>query len=214
MTNYIKMEDIYQIEHHGEYVRCGRLEEVGMTELKDASWLWRLLGGLVLIALGVLVIAYPGVTVEVVVVLFGILMLISGLFQAIFGLSVRSASKIRLLFILVGAISILLGLLAIITPFSVVLVGWILIALWAILWGAFEIVAVLLSPADKGPMVYGGGGKWIALLVGLLAIALGAVFIAFPGESILAVVWMGGGLVILLGLAVAISAFQLRKSTY
>lgn len=183
-----------------------------MAGEKKANWLWRLLGGLILIVLGALIIAYPDITVEIVIFLFGILMLIQGILQCVFGMSAPEAKNAKWIFLISGILSIIIGLLALLTPYYLVVAGWYLIAAWAIIWGIFEIIAAFTVPEEVGNRVYGSGGKWFAVLIGLLAIGLGVVFAIYPEGSLTTVVWLAGGLVIVLGLMVMLGAFQLKKS--
>jgi uncharacterized membrane protein HdeD (DUF308 family) len=179
---------------------------------KKANWIWRLLGGLILIILGILVIAYPDITVEIVIFLFGIFMLIWGIMEAIFGLTAPEAKGHKWWFVFVGVLSIIIGILALLTPYYVLVAGWYLIAAWGIVWGIFEIVAAFAIPKEMDSQVYGGGGKWLAVLVGLIAITLGVLFIIYPESSLTTVVWFAGGLTIVLGILVLIGSFQLKKA--
>jgi uncharacterized membrane protein HdeD (DUF308 family) len=183
-----------------------------MAEGKKANWMWRLLGGILLVILGILVLIYPDITVEIVVIVFGVLMLFQGVLQAIFGLSAPEAKSVKWLFVISGVLSIIIGILAILTPFYVLIAGWILIAAWAIVWGIFEIIAAFMVPAEAATKVYGTGGKWMAVVLGLIAIVLGIIFIVYPESSLTTVVYIAGILVIVLGLVMAFESFQLRKA--
>ena len=185
-----------------------------MAEENKSNWFWRLLGGLILIFLGLLIIIYPGVTVAIVVILFGVLMLLYGLSQLVVALTAPGKDVMKWLFVISGTISIIIGLLAMFSPLETLVAGWILVAAWAVVWGIFEIVGALMVPADMVAQTYGNAnGKTSALLVGVLAMLLGMVILVYPGSSLLSVIWLVGGMVIALGLLVLAGAAKLGRPT-
>ncbi|MEM0449723.1 MAG: DUF308 domain-containing protein [Methanomassiliicoccales archaeon] len=175
------------------------------------NWMWRMLGGFLLVILGILIIVYPEITVGIVVIVFGVMMLFLGFIQAVFGLSAPEAKSAKWLFILSGILSIIIGILAILTPYYVLIAGWILIAIWAIIWGIFEIVAAFMVPAENMNTIYGDNGKWMAVATGLIAIVLGVIFLAYPESSLTTVVYIAGILVILAGFVQVFESVQMRR---
>src|SRR4051812_48699918 len=98
----------------------------GMAALANVGWQMLLTMGLATIALGVIALVWPGETLRVVGLLFGVYLLVTGVFQlaAAFGTHVRR--HLRVLHFITGAASILLGLIC----FRGTLESLFLLALW------------------------------------------------------------------------------------
>src|SRR4051812_18226464 len=77
----------------------------------NAAWQVLLTAGLAAIALGVCVLAWPGETLRVVGILFGIYLLISGVFQLVGAFGHHVPTGMRVLHFVTGALSVLLGLI-------------------------------------------------------------------------------------------------------
>ena len=86
-----------------------------------------------------------------------------------------------------------------ITAFALLLV----IASWAILTGAIELVAAyqLRDVIQR---------EWLLVVDGVVAIIFGVLLIAFPGAGALAVVWLIGAFAIVSGVILLASAIRLR----
>jgi uncharacterized membrane protein HdeD (DUF308 family) len=174
------------------------LREVGR------SWGWMLLFGVITLALGIVVTFRPGGTVHVLAVIFGIWLLLLGVYwlvRAIADKSDRGGSRFAMA--LFGLLSLLVGLLVLHHSFeTVAVVGFIVGVFWVV--GGVALVIAGLSPEAKdhraGPIV-----------VGSIYALTGIVCLIYPGLSlsILAVI-LGIGL-ILSGLVEIAFAFRLRR---
>lgn len=83
----------------------------GLGALSNMGWQILLTTGLVTIALGVVVLAWPGETLRVVGVLFGIYLLVTGVLQLAAAFGTHVPRHLRVLHFITGALSILLGLI-------------------------------------------------------------------------------------------------------
>ena len=89
--------------------------------------------GVVSILIGVLVLAWPGATIKVIAWLFAIQLLVAGVLQLISAFAAGRGPGGRVLFALLGALSILVGLLCLREPSQTALVLGLLIgAMWVI----------------------------------------------------------------------------------
>jgi len=176
-----------------------------------SSWIWRLLGGLILVILGILVLVYPDITLAIAVLLVGILLIIAGVFELIFGFSAE-AKAAKWLFILQGIVSLVLGILIVVYPEITLTIFVYLLAAWAVIWGIFELIATFMVPAEVRQQVYGTGGKMLGILIGLIAIVFGIVLAVYPEATLTTIIYVFGILVIAIGVLVAINSFGTRKA--
>src|SRR6266571_2642250 len=110
-----------------------------MVQLHVQNWWALAIRGLAAVVFGVLTILWPGITLEVLVLLFGAYALVQGAFAVV--ATVQSAERGMQWWshLLEGIVSILAGLLTFLWPGLTALVLLYLIAIWAILVGVFEI---------------------------------------------------------------------------
>jgi uncharacterized membrane protein HdeD (DUF308 family) len=178
---------------------------------KKSSWLWRLLAGIILVILGIAILVYPDITLAIVVLIVGIFLIISGFFEIIFGFS-ADAKGGRWIFILKGIINLILGVVLLVYPDITLTIFVYIIAAWAIIWGIFELVATFMVPKEQSHAVYGTGGKWVGVLIGLIAIAFGIVIAVYPEATLTIIIYLVGFLVIAVGALMAINSFGTRSS--
>jgi uncharacterized membrane protein HdeD (DUF308 family) len=176
-----------------------------------SSWIWRLLAGIILVILGIAILVYPDVTLEIVILIVGILFVIQGIFELIFGFSAE-AKGARWLFVLKGLISLILGVIILVYPDETLTIFVYLVAAWAIIWGIFEMIATFMVPAEVRQQVYGTGGRWMGVLIGLIAIAFGIVLAVYPEATLTIIIYLVGFLVIVVGALMAINSFGTRKA--
>ncbi|MEU2602616.1 HdeD family acid-resistance protein [Streptomyces hirsutus] len=174
----------------------------GMGALANMGWQILLTMGLASIALGVIALVWPGATLRVVGVLFGVYLLVTGVFQlaAAFGVHVRR--HLRVLHFLTGAASILLGLIC----FRGTLQSILLLALWIgfswLLRGTLETAAaasVQDMPARGWHVAFG--------IIGAMA---GIVMIIMPFASVATLTLVVGVMAIVLGLTEVVRAIRTR----
>ncbi|EUA36886.1 hypothetical protein I549_3093 [Mycobacterium avium subsp. avium 2285 (R)] len=75
-------------------------------------WKSALLSGILSLALGVLVLVWPGISILVAAVAFGVYLLITGIAQVVFAFSLHVSAGSRVLLFISGAASLILALLA------------------------------------------------------------------------------------------------------
>jgi uncharacterized membrane protein HdeD (DUF308 family) len=80
----------------------------------------------------------------------------------------------------------------------------IMIAVWAIVSGVFQIVAAIRLRKEIA-------NEWMLILSGALSVVFGALMIVSPGAGALAVLWLIGSFAIAFGVLLVILAFRLRK---
>jgi len=174
-----------------------------MLRILSRDWWIYVLRGILAIAFGLLALIWPGLTVGILVLLFGIYVI----FEGILALSAAFRNRHRKVWwvlLLEGIAGIVVGLFAFIWPGLTAVVLLIFIAVWAILTGILEIGAALqLRKQFKG--------EWALLLTGILSILIGLILMINPGAGVLAVVWLIGIYAILFGVLLTILGFKAKN---
>src|SRR5215475_11415349 len=170
--------------------------------LAKATWQTLLVAGASAIVLGILALAWTGATLVVAGTVFGIYLLLSGAFQLTGAFAPHVPGQLRVLGVVSGSLSFLLGLLCFRGPAQSIL----LLALW-IGFGWLLRGIMTTSMALSGPQMPARG--WQALL-GMLTIVAGIVLIVSPFASIATLTVVAGIWLIVLGAFEIVHAIQLR----
>ena len=172
--------------------------------LVSRLWWLNLLRGVLAIALGLVAILWPGVTVQAFFTVFGVFSLIDGIVALGTGIFFRGTSWGWILF--EGIAGILLGLLAIARPQTLAAVIVIFLAMWALVVGLFQ-VAVAIQLRSTGQR------SWLWVLIsGTITALLGLYFLVNPdtGAAFLAVTV--GVFMLAAGAVMVFGAVQLRRN--
>ena len=167
-------------------------------------WWVLLLRGVVAIAVGVAAFAWPGLTIAILILLFGAFILFDGITAIIDAIRYRDTVQNWWLWLLVGVLGVVVGLMTLSWPglTSVVLIGF--IAAWSILGGILRIVAAIeLRKQVKG--------EWLLILSGTLSVLFGVAIIAVPHAGILSIAWLIGFWAIAFGTLFVLLAFRLKS---
>src|SRR5205823_10094396 len=111
-----------------------------LTQLARNWWVVAL-RGVPAILFGVLAFVWPGMTLAVLVLLFGAYALVDGVLTVL--AAFRSGVQHRIAMLVEGVVSILAGLAAFVWPGLTALVLLYIIAFWAIVTGVLEIVVAI-----------------------------------------------------------------------
>ncbi|MEU8975545.1 HdeD family acid-resistance protein [Streptomyces monashensis] len=170
--------------------------------LSRAAWQVVLVTGIASLILGILVLVWPGPSLLAAGVLFGLYLLISGIFQLGAAFGTHMATSLRVLAFISGALSILLGLLCFRGPMQSIL----LLALWiGIGWLIRGITQTLAAASDPRTPARG----WQVFL-GILTFIAGIVLIDSPFHSVAVLTLVGGIWLVVVGIAEIITAFGIR----
>ena len=160
------------------------------------------LRGLAAIVFGILAFIWPGLTLAVLVLLFGAYAIVDGVL-ALYA-AVRSGGKHIWAPLLEGIVGIGAGLVAFFLPGLTALALLFVIATWAILTGVLEVItAVRLRQVIEH--------EWATIFSGILSVIFGIVLVAQPGAGALAVVWLIGIYSVIFGVAMLVLAWRLRQ---
>lgn len=168
------------------------------------NWWTVALRGVLAIVVGLLAFFFPGITLAVLIALFGAFALLEGVFLIISGIRSRHEQKRWWVLILQGIISIGAGVIAFVAPLATAIALLYLMASWAIVSGILEIVVAIRLRKEME-------GEWMLILDGLVTILFGLALVLVPGAGLLAWIWMIGAFKLASGILLLLLAFRLRK---
>jgi uncharacterized membrane protein HdeD (DUF308 family) len=170
--------------------------------LKSTSTSLILLGILAVIA-GIIAIAWPGVTVLALVILFAVYAFIDAGLEAMRAFTSRTAGPV-IGHLLLGLISLAAGVIAIAWPAPTALVLVLVIGIWAVAGGIVEIVNGFGSGETAGT-------RALFILTGLIAVAFGVLLFARPDVGALTIALLFGLFSLMFGISRIILGIQLRQ---
>lgn len=161
-----------------------------MLILIHRNWRLYVLRGVLAILFGLAALFWPGMTLGVLVILFGAYVTLEGILAIVAALQ-HGISDSWLVF-LEGIAGVVVGLITFFWPAVTAVALLVLIAVWAILTGILEIAAAVQLRREIV-------GEWVLIMTGGLSILIGILLIANPGAGILAVIVLIGVYAILFG---------------
>jgi uncharacterized membrane protein HdeD (DUF308 family) len=168
------------------------------------NWWLLLLRGVASILFGVLALAWPGLTLLVLVVLFGAYALADGILALAAAISGTNGPGSRWWLAVVGFLGIGMGILTMLFPGITGVALLVFIALWAMSVGVFEIVGAIQLRKELDDF-------WLLIASGALSFLFGLLLLVQPGTGALALAWMIGLYAIALGVVSVTLALRLRK---
>ena len=156
--------------------------------------------GVLSVVLGVLVLFWPGATLDVIAVLFGMYFVVSGAVRVVTGLVTPLSGGLRVLNILMGLLLFIVGVAAIRNPLAS-------LAVLALFIGVAWIVEGIMSLTE----VESGGSRWYAIVYGIISIIAGVVVLFLPVGSLTALVIFGGIALVVLGIVEVVRAVSFGR---
>lgn len=179
---------------------------VRLNPLADAigdllrHWWVVALRGLAAIIFGILAFIWPGITLTVLILFYGAYAIVDGLL-AVYA-AIRSRQHVWAV-LLEGIVGIAAGLIAFFWPALTAFALVYVIAVWAILTGALEIVAAVRMRRVIS-------NEWALIFAGALSVIFGVLLVIQPGAGALTLVWLIGLYAVLFGLGLLVVAWRLR----
>jgi uncharacterized membrane protein HdeD (DUF308 family) len=175
-----------------------------LIEALKRHWWVPVLRGIAAIVFGIIAFAYPGLTIAVLVLLFGAWVLVDGVFRVVGAIGHRATDPDWTWQLFIGILGIIIGFLTFHAPAVTALALVIYIAAWALMIGATEIVvAIKLRREIKGEL--------FLILMGLLSILFAIILLWNPLPGALALVWLIASYAIVFGILGIIFGFRLRS---
>lgn len=164
-----------------------------MLGLLADRWWALVVRGLAALLFGTLALLWPELTLFVLVLLLGVFFLVDGLFLLVGSFS-SSERGHRWLLALQGALSLAFGMLVFVWPGLSALVLLAFFAAWALVTGAVQVVVAVRLRQELST-------EWLLVLSGVLSVLFGIALLIWPTAGAIAVAWLIGIYVIVLGLA-------------
>jgi uncharacterized membrane protein HdeD (DUF308 family) len=167
-------------------------------------WGWVLGFGIVTTLAGLITLAWPGRTLVVVAVLFGIQLVVAGIFRFVAAFATEDeGGTTRVLLALLGVLSFIVGVYALRHILITIATLGLLLGIFWIVNGAVEAFAALSHRAMPG--------RGWTILMGVLSLVAGVVVLASPATSLLALALIVSFWLLLFGVMEIMLAFQLRS---
>ena len=172
----------------------------------DSKRTWvRLAMGIVSVVLGIVVIVLPEKTLAVVAVVFGIQLVILGLVRAALALTVAGLPRwVRVLSVLLGALTVVAGVLCFTRPQASLVVIAILLAAGWIADGIADLSRGIGRDRTAGEVTY-------LVVSGAVSILAGLVVIIAPETSLEVLTQVGGVALLLIGAVTCLSVVLSRR---
>jgi uncharacterized membrane protein HdeD (DUF308 family) len=167
-------------------------------------WSWVLAYGILTLLAGIAVLAWPSETLLVIAVLFGVQLIISGIFRFVGALASDDLTGgTRVMLALLGVLSIIIGLWAV---RHAVLTLVALIVFLGIFWVVNGLIEIFAALSHRGMPDRG----W-SVLMGVLSAIAGIIVLAYPGLTLVGLAVILGIWLLVFGILEIVAAFRLRR---
>jgi uncharacterized membrane protein HdeD (DUF308 family) len=160
--------------------------------------------GVLAVAVGVIAIVWPNVTVFALVIVFAVYAFMDAILEMTRAFSSRSAGPV-FGHLLLGLIDIAAGIVAIAWPGPTALVLVIVVAAWAFVSGFFELFAAFQSGETAGT-------RAMFILGGLVSIAFGVVLAVRPGIGAITLALLFGLYSLIFGVSEIVVGVEMHRS--
>jgi uncharacterized membrane protein HdeD (DUF308 family) len=173
-----------------------------MAAVLIGNWWAMALRGGAAILFAIIAFAAPNLTATALVLVFGIYMLVDGVFALIAAQRAAHRHDRSWPLIIEGLLDIILAAICFIFPGAALVALIYVIGFWALLSG------VALVTAGFGLLRL--NGHLLVILAGVLSIALGIILLVHPMAGVIALAWWLGAYALLFGIILVSAAFRLR----
>ena len=157
--------------------------------------------GSVTAAVGVLAMLWPGVTVVLLITVFGLYAVADGIIDLAMGARSDEVGDRAWFTVLEGVVNIAVGIVALVSPEAML---WPLLPAWALVTGALEVASAMTSSPQSL------AGEWLLLVGGITAVVLSvALFVLLPA-GVASLGWTLGSYALAKGLLLIAAAITVR----
>ena len=160
--------------------------------------------GVLAIAVGIIALAWPQVTVLALVILFAVYAFIAAGLQAVRAFSSRTAGPV-FGHLLLGLVDLAAGVIALAWPGPTALVLVLIVGIWAVIAGVAEIAAAFAAGEPAGT-------RALFILAGLISIAFGVVLCARPNVGAISLALLFGLFNLIAGIWMIVQGIELRRT--
>ena len=175
-----------------------------MANILTRSWWAVALGGVASVLFGLLAFRWPALTLVALVTLYGAFALVDGVFSLITAIEGIEHHQSWIWPGLRGVAGVAAGVITFIWPSITALALLYIIAAWAVVTGAIEIVGAIQLRREIT-------NEWLLIIQGALSALFGVILIARPGTGALALILLIGSYAVIVGVLRISLAFRLRS---
>jgi uncharacterized membrane protein HdeD (DUF308 family) len=175
-----------------------------MLWFNEKHWWQIALRGFLALIFGILVLAWPGVALAILAIIFGAYVFVDGIFTLVAAVNYKAGAGRRTWLFIRGIAGIVVGLITFFWPAITALALVIIIAAWALVTGVMELIFAFKANQDSAI-------RWMFAISGILSLILGALMLAQPIIGALVIVWVIGAYAVLAGILLIILGFRLRS---
>jgi uncharacterized membrane protein HdeD (DUF308 family) len=185
-----------------EEEKMSHVQQPPMLPAVSGNWVALAVRGVAAVLFGLAALIWPGLTLAVLIILYGVYAVVDGVFAIVAGLRAGGGSR-RWLLLAEGALSILAGLIAVFWPGVSAVVLLYIIGFWAIFGGLLRIVGAVLLRREID-------NEWTMALSGALWMILGIALFVVPGAGLLSLAWLIGIFALGAGITLIALAWRVR----
>jgi uncharacterized membrane protein HdeD (DUF308 family) len=173
--------------------------------LAKRIWIFAIIRGVLAIIFGLIALFAPIATAVALAIVVGVFAIVTGVFDIIEAIRHRGSSSMVLRIVL-GAVSILFGILVLVWPGISLRILVIMVGVWAIITGILQIMSSVRHRA-----VPHSGWVW-GTIAGALSILFGILVLIWPGIGLVTIIWIIGIWAVVWGIALVVLGVRLRKA--
>jgi uncharacterized membrane protein HdeD (DUF308 family) len=167
-------------------------------------WGWVLAFGIITLLAGLITLSWPGRTIVVLAVLFGVQLVVAGIFRFVAAFASDDESgATRVLLALLGVLSFIVGLYALRHILITIATLALLLGIFWIVNGTMEAFTALSHRAMRG--------RGWTVFMGMLSIVAGVVVLVYPSISVATLAVVLGFWLLVFGIMEIVLAFRLRS---
>jgi uncharacterized membrane protein HdeD (DUF308 family) len=175
-----------------------------MLWFNEKHWWQIALRGFIALIFGILVLAWPGVSLFIFAIIFGAYVFVDGIFTLVAAVNYKAGAGRRTWLFIRGIAGIIVGLITFFWPAITALALVIIIAAWALVTGVMELIFAFRANQDSAI-------RWMFAISGILSLILGALMLVQPLLGALVIMWIIGAYAVLAGILLIILGFRLRS---
>lgn len=169
-------------------------------------WWGLLFRGVVAVIFGLLCVIWPGISLAIVLALFGVYVLVDGVVSIISAVS-HTDRRYWWLLLLIGVVGITAGIITFAYPIVTMMALLVIIGVWAVVTGVLQIITAFAEHATMGIRLLWGIGGLISLIFGVL-------LFVYPLAGLLAVVWLIGFYAMIFGISQVVLGLHLHEMAH
>ncbi|MBY0545217.1 MAG: DUF308 domain-containing protein, partial [Gammaproteobacteria bacterium] len=147
-----------------------------MADILKSLWLMPTLRGILAVLLGIVLFAYPGVSLVLMLTFFGAFVMVSGIVTLIVAFMRRRYDLIWRSYVTDGIVNLVIGLIVFLWPAMTSLVLVYIIATWALITGIVQLVNAI-SLREFFPKL------WLSVIMSVLLIVFALAIFIHPGAG-------------------------------